>query len=207
MLLSLLKTRFAIHFAGREVARLNANNHSTNFALHDSKSCAQCPNKDCQNDSPYTVLNVGVQESSVMEIDYDAFISELFLQHEKPKNCDFILSSQNSIVLCELTCSHEKALTPLAKSGGKRAQAMCQLSVTKKMLYKVPEIAQYINDNCTRKVLLFGYRLKSKILESDQAKYTNPFLSAPGASDAIIISLGDDGFVFEQREFPKSFNM
>ena len=141
MLPHLLQRDFAIRFTDRVAAQpVPMNVHQGDFTLSDQKACNQCPNRDCRNDQPNVVLNVDVQALVVKEIDYDAFISQLFPPHKKPTNCDYILTSANSIVLCEHTCSREKALTPLVKSGGKRVKAHSQLIETKRMLYEVPSI-------------------------------------------------------------------
>lgn len=207
MLPHLLQQDFAIHFTGSVASQpIPTREHSSNFTLSDQKACNQCPNKDCGNDQPNVVLNVGVQNSAVKEIDYDAFISQLYPQHDKPTNCDYILVSDNAIVLCELTCSREKALTPLVKSGGKRVQAYAQLTATKRMLYKVQSIRDYIDSHCERKVLLFGYRLKSKLTQSELAQLTDPFLTAPGVSPSWE-SETDDGFLLTQCEFPQEFTI
>ena len=181
------------------------NVHQGDFTLSDQKACKQCPNKDCENDQPNVVLNIGVQTSRVIEIDYDVFISQLFPQDNKPTNCDYILTSDNAIALCELTCSREKALTPLVKSGGKRVRAHSQLIETKRMLYEVQSIRDYIDSHCARKVLLFGYRLKAKLTQSELAQLT-PFLTAPGMSPSWGSEI-DDGFLLTQCEFPNEFTI
>ena len=207
MLPHLLQQDFANHFTGSIALQpVPTEVHLNNFTLSDQKACKQCPNKNCENDQPNVVLNIGVQASKVIEIDYDAFISQLYPQHKKPTNCDYILTSDNSIVLCELTCSHEKALTPQVKSGGKRVKAHAQLIETKRMLYGVPSIRDYIDSHCGRKVLLFGYRLKAKLTQSELAQLTDPFLTAPGMNPSWG-SETDDGFLLTQCEFPNEFTI
>ena len=207
MLPHLLQQDFAAHFTGGVASQpILMRGHLSSFTLSDQKACNHCPNRDCGNDQPNVVLNVGVQAPKVIEIDYDAFISQLYPQHDKPTNCDYILVSDNAIVLCELTCSREKALTPLMKSGGKRVKAYSQLVETKRMLYKVPSIRDYIDSHCVRKVLLFGYRLKAKLTKSELAQLTDPFLTAPGVSPSWE-SETDDGFLLTQCEFPNEFTI
>lgn len=206
MLPHLLQQDFAIHFTKKDASQpVPMNVHQGDFTLSDQKACKQCPNKDCENDQPNVVLNIGVQTSRVIEIDYDVFISQLFPQDNKPTNCDYILTSDNAIALCELTCSREKALTPLVKSGGKRVRAHSQLIETKRMLYEVQSIRDYIDSHCARKVLLFGYRLKAKLTQSELAQLT-PFLTAPGMSPSWGSEI-DDGFLLTQCEFPNEFNI
>lgn len=207
MLPHLLQQDFAIRFTDRVAAQpVPMNVHQGDFTLSDQKACNQCPNRDCRNDQPNVVLNVDVQALVVKEIDYDAFISQLFPQDNKPTNCDYILTSDNAIVLCELTCSREKALTPLVKSGGKRVKAHSQLIETKRMLYEVPSIRDYIDSHCERKVLLFGYRLKAKLTQSELAQLIGPFLTAPGVSPSWGSEI-DDGFLLTQCEFPNEFTI
>lgn len=206
MLPHLLQQDFAIHFTKKDASQpVPMNVHQGDFTLSDQKACKQCPNKDCENDQPNVVLNIGVQTSRVIEIDYDVFISQLFPQDNKPTNCDYILTSDNAIALCELTCSREKALTPLVKSGGKRVRAHSQLIETKRMLYEVQSIRDYIDSHCARKVLLFGYRLKAKLTQSELAQLT-PFLTAPGMSPSWGSEI-DDGFLLTQCEFPNEFTI
>jgi len=207
MLPDLLQQDFATHFTGSVALQpIPTSVHLSNFTLSDPKACNQCPNRDCGNDQPNVVLNVGVQAPKVIEIDYDAFISQLFPQDKKPTNCDYILTSDNAIVLCELTCSREKALTPLMKSGGKRVKAHSQLIETKRMLYEVQSVRDYIDSHCGRKVLLFGYRLKAKLTPSELAQLTDPFLTVPGVSPSWGSEI-DDGFLLTQCEFPNEFTI
>lgn len=159
----LLENKFSVAH-GREPQKMyeECEIHSAGkFSCADVTACNECSNffkSNCDS----IVLQVE-SKTEVTQINFEYFIDKNFKKYTSSK-CDFIFyDNGDKIVFGDFSCSFSEYIDSHVCNGeqkeGKRAKVQIQIKRSIEELYKVPEIAEYL-DSHTKKIALFAYRAK-----------------------------------------------
>lgn len=179
----------------------------------------QVPDIVCLPDTgiaQYTNVNV----LDIIIINYEKYINQYGsgIEAGKGLKCDFIVyedTNRSIFLLNELTqCKNiylDTHQQEKEKVEGKRDKSVRQLNDTITKLMNVPVINGYIN-SFTKRVGLFSYKLTDQSFGTDQME--NPFIQSIAnfaMPQNIVSNISGahlkDGFVFEQRIYPISFDL
>lgn len=165
----------------------------------------------CKNGEGISVFS-NPRQDKITIIDFEDYINKWRGQAGQGKRCDFILYDEvDYIVLNELTMCKEYFLDEHERDGikvaGKRSHAISQIQESINKLCHVPEINDFIEEK-RNKIGLFSYRIKE---DACVAKEVNNAMALFKSVNTIYenISSSDvftNGFMFEQRIYPKAFN-
>lgn len=187
------------------------------FGLNDPKAC-----RDCLYKTSYFYKSCGDYRVSehYSESTVRWFILEDIFQfyNKTPLSlggcCDVFMYSNNTILLCDMTCARpiylEDHENNHEKINGKRDVAYRQLQDSIKKLYGCPEINNLISQVPNR-IALLSMRKKQFAVEDqelDAVKFMSPFFSMTDEinSDRIVFYDMGCGFKFGVQEYPCIYN-
>lgn len=148
----------------------------------------------------------------IVIIDFENYVNQYRGQAGLGERCDFILyDGDDVVVLNELTECKERFLEEHESDGevvkGKRSKAISQIQASISKLYHSDELKKYI-DSKNNKIGLFSYKLKSDVSVANSINVAMAKFRTVNQIFADISSeeVFTDGFVFEQRIYPMSFD-
>lgn len=215
----LLENFFGPYYKSTKKVVVDSEHKIGRFGLYDAKACGDCRLKspEFESDCNHTVL-ICHSDKSVEVISLEKFLEEYNNLKAMPSHskCDIMIVCENSIVLCDLSCSNPKYIGMFNNSSGdeklgKRITARHQIENTITLLMNVTQIADEILSKAT-KIALFAYREKSRgnLSEFDGKVASNMLafnrienkLSTSGLKSESV-----HGFVFSEIKYPEVFYM
>ena len=211
----LLEAYFGKHYKSTRSVSAVSEVVSGEFSFCDSKACSDCGihTPQVERNCDKVVLRCSSAKQMVEAIDLERFIDKYSNLKAIPsgKKCDLLLSDDQKIVFCDLSCSQAKYIDPFRMADvtekiGKRNTVRGQIANSISLLSKVPEIADAMNERLS-KIALFAYREKPAkemdIFDSDvTAKMKALDIIGSTLSKTPMYSDMGNGFVFTEVKYP-----
>jgi hypothetical protein len=105
--------------------------YHNDFELYDSRACVDCLSKNVSRiGCDQVVMSITLKNNDLVTVfSWEQILREI--NYTIGKRCDYILSGENKIIFCELTCSESYWMNPYTngrgKQAGKRAIAISQI--------------------------------------------------------------------------------
>ena len=185
------------------------------LSFSDSKACTQCVkwNPQMEKDCERVVLLCDSGNQMVEIIELEAFIDQYanLKAISSGKKCDLLMSDDEKIVFCDMSCTQVKYIDPFKMNDGtekigKRNTVRIQIENSISLLNGVPELAEAISTKQS-KIALFAYRVKPE-------KTKDAFDSGVSANMKVLGSLNrnlsktpmysnmSNGFLFTEIKHP-----
>lgn len=211
----LLEAYFGKHYKSTKRVSAISKVDSGLLSFSDSKACTQCVkwNPQMENDCERVVLLCDSGNQMVETIELEAFIDQYanLKAISSGKKCDLLMSDDQKIVFCDMSCTQVKYIDPFKmKDGtekiGKRNTVRIQIENSISLLNGVPELAEAISTKQS-KIALFAYRVKPE-------KTKDAFDSGVSANMKVLGSLNrnlsktpmyssmSNGFLFTEIKHP-----
>ena len=215
MMKDLLEVYFGKHYRSTKRVSVISKVDSGLLSFSDSKACTQCVkwNPQMENDCERVVLLCDSGNQMVETIELEAFIDQYanLKAISSGKKCDLLMSDDQKIVFCDMSCTQVKYIDPFKmKDGtekiGKRNTVRIQIENSISLLNGVPELAEAISTKQS-KIALFAYRVKPE-------KTRDAFDSGVSANMKVLGSLNrnlsktpmyssmSNGFLFTEIKHP-----
>ena len=215
MMKDLLEAYFGKHYKSTKRVSAISKVDSGLLSFSDSKACTQCVkwNPQMENDCERVVLLCDSGNQMVETIELEAFIDQYanLKAISSGKKCDLLMSDDQKIVFCDMSCTQVKYIDPFKmKDGtekiGKRNTVRIQIENSISLLNGVPELAEAISTKQS-KIALFAYRVKPE-------KTKDAFDSGVSANMKVLGSLNrnlsktpmyssmSNGFLFTEIKHP-----
>ena len=132
---------FVVQLGGVEevVDKHNVVYHN-DFELRDTKACNECLTKNVSRSGCcQVIMNITLNNKDwVTVISWEQILKDI--NYTIGKRCDYILSGENKIIFCDLTCSESSVMEPYTNTrgqhAGKRAVAIDQIFETISLMTK-----------------------------------------------------------------------
>lgn len=211
----LLEAYFGKHYKSTKRVSAISKVDTGLLSFSDSKACTQCVkwNPQMEKDCERVVLLCDSGDQMVETIELEAFIDQYanLKAISSGKKCDLLMSDDEKIVFCDMSCTQVKYIDPFKmKDGtekiGKRNTVRIQIENSISLLNGVPELAEAISTKQS-KIALFAYRVKPE-------KTKDAFDSGVSANMKVLGSLNrnlsktpmyssmSNGFLFTEIKHP-----
>lgn len=211
----LLEAYFGKHYKSTKRVSVISKVDSGLLSFSDSKACTQCVkwNPQMENDCERVVLLCDSGNQMVETIELEAFIDQYanLKAISSGKKCDLLISDDQKIVFCDMSCTQVKYIDPFKMNDGtekigKRNTVRIQIENSISLLNGVPELAEAISTKQS-KIALFAYRVKPE-------KTKDAFDSGVSANMKVLGSLNrnlsktpmyssmSNGFLFTEIKHP-----
>lgn len=211
----LLEAYFGKHYKSTKRVSVISKVDTGLLSFSDSKACTQCVkwNPQMEKDCERVVLLCDSGDQMVETIELEAFIDQYanLKAISSGKKCDLLMSDDEKIVFCDMSCTQVKYIDPFKmKDGtekiGKRNTVRIQIENSISLLNGVPELAEAISTKQS-KIALFAYRVKPE-------KTKDAFDSGVSANMKVLGSLNrnlsktpmyssmSNGFLFTEIKHP-----
>ena len=211
----LLEAYFGKHYKSTKRVSAISKVDTGLLSFSDSKACTQCVkwNPQMEKDCERVVLLCDSGNQMVETIELEAFIDQYanLKAISSGKKCDLLMSDDEKIVFCDMSCTQVKYIDPFKmKDGtekiGKRNTVRIQIENSISLLNGVPELAEAISTKQS-KIALFAYRVKPE-------KTKDAFDSGVSANMKVLGSLNrnlsktpmyssmSNGFLFTEIKHP-----
>ena len=215
MMKDLLKAYFGKHYKSTKRVSAISKVDSGLLSFSDSKACTQCVkwNPQMEKDCERVVLLCDSGNQMVETIELEAFIDQYanLKAISSGKKCDILMSDDEKIVFCDMSCTQVKYIDPFKMNDGtekigKRNTVRIQIENSISLLNGVPELAEAISTKQS-KIALFAYRVKPE-------KNKDAFDSGVSANMKVLGSLNrnlsktpmyssmSNGFLFTEIKHP-----
>lgn len=215
----LLENFFGAHYRSTKRVQPVACSKKGEFSYNDNKACSdcKCSSPDAEANCNHVVLHCDTGGKDVEVIELEEFLNHYSGLKALPsgRRCDLLMTGQDKVVFCDMTCSKAKYIAPFIMSDGtekigKRNTVRGQIESSINILVNVPEIATEINGK-NDKIALFSYREKPS-KETDD--FDNRILTQMNKLNAIDTSLSsepmfsplDNGFLFTEVKYPNTYS-
>lgn len=184
-----------IVYLGGEVEVVD--NHSVvyhnDFELSDSGACADCLDKNVSRvGCSQVVMNITLNNDLVTVFSWDKILRDI--NYTIGKRCDYILSGENKIIFCELTCSESYVMNPYfntrGQKNGKRAIAISQIFDTISLMTKHEVLWNNILTKHEKSGVI-GWREydgSSSVINNKASKNMQIFMKTPSSMSSQITS-------------------
>ena len=211
----LLEAYFGKHYKSTKRVSAISKVDTGLLSFSDSKACTQCVkwNPQMENDCERVVLLCDSGNQMVETIELEAFIDQYanLKAISSGKKCDILMSDDEKIVFCDMSCTQVKYIDPFKMNDGtekigKRNTVRIQIENSISLLNGVPELAEAISTKQS-KIALFAYRVKPE-------KTKDAFDSGVSANMKVLGSLNrnlsktpmyssmSNGFLFTEIKHP-----
>lgn len=211
----LLEAYFGKHYKSTKRVSAISKVDTGLLSFSDSKACTQCVkwNPQMENDCERVVLLCDSGNQMVETIELEAFIDQYanLKAISSGKKCDLLMSDDQKIVFCDMSCTQVKYIDPFKMNDGtekigKRNTVRIQIENSISLLNGVPELAEAISTKQS-KIALFAYRVKPE-------KTRDAFDSGVSANMKVLGSLNrnlsktplyssmSNGFLFTEIKHP-----
>ena len=211
----LLEAYFGKHYKSTKRVSAISKVDTGLLSFSDSKACTQCVkwNPQMENDCERVVLLCDSGNQMVETIELEAFIDQYanLKAISSGKKCDLLMSDDEKIVFCDMSCTQVKYIDPFKMNDGtekigKRNTVRIQIENSISLLNGVPELAEAISTKQS-KIALFAYRVKPE-------KTRDAFDSGVSANMKVLGSLNrnlsktpmyssmSNGFLFTEIKHP-----
>ena len=211
----LLEAYFGKHYKSTKRVSAISKVDTGLLSFSDSKACTQCVkwNPQMENDCERVVLLCDSGNQMVETIELEAFIDQYanLKAISSGKKCDLLMSDDQKIVFCDMSCTQVKYIDPFKMNDGtekigKRNTVRIQIENSISLLNDVPELAEAISTKQS-KIALFAYRVKPE-------KTKDAFDSGVSANMKVLGSLNrnlsktpmyssmSNGFLFTEIKHP-----
>lgn len=211
----LLEAYFGKHYKSTKRVSAISKVDTGLLSFSDSKACTQCVkwNPQMENDCERVVLLCDSGNQMVETIELEAFIDQYanLKAISSGKKCDLLMSDDQKIVFCDMSCTQVKYINPFKMNDGtekigKRNTVRIQIENSISLLNGVPELAEAISTKQS-KIALFAYRVKPE-------KTKDAFDSGVSANMKVLGSLNrnlsktpmyssmSNGFLFTEIKHP-----
>ena len=211
----LLEAYFGKHYKSTKRVSAISKVDTGLLSFSDSKACTQCVkwNPQMENDCERVVLLCDSGNQMVETIELEAFIDQYanLKAISSGKKCDLLMSDDQKIVFCDMSCTQVKYIDPFKMNDGtekigKRNTVRIQIENSISLLSGVPELAEAISTQQS-KIALFAYRVKPE-------KTKDAFDSGVSANMKVLGSLNrnlsktpmyssmSNGFLFTEIKHP-----
>ena len=211
----LLEAYFGKHYKSTKRVSAISKVDTGLLSFSDSKACTQCVkwNPQMENDCERVVLLCDSGNQMVETIELEAFIDQYanLKAISSGKKCDLLMSDDEKIVFCDMSCTQVKYIDPFKMNDGtekigKRNTVRIQIENSISLLNGVPELAEAISTKQS-KIALFAYRVKPE-------KTKDAFDSGVSANMKVLGSLNrnlsktpmyssmSNGFLFTEIKHP-----
>ena len=215
MMKDLLEAYFGKHYKSTKRVSAISKVDSGLLSFSDSKACTQCVkwNPQMEKDCERVVLLCDSGNQMVEIIELEAFIDQYanLKAISSGKKCDLLMSDDEKIVFCDMSCTQVKYIDPFKMNDGtekigKRNTVRIQIENSISLLNGVPELAEAISTRQS-KIALFAYRVKPE-------KTKDAFDSGVSANMKVLGSLNrnlsktpmyssmSNGFLFTEIKHP-----
>ena len=215
MMKDLLEAYFGKHYKSTKRVSAISKVDTGLLSFSDSKACTQCVkwNPQMENDCERVVLLCDSGNQMVETIELEAFIDQYanLKAISSGKKCDLLMSDDQKIVFCDMSCTQVKYINPFKMNDGtekigKRNTVRIQIENSISLLNGVPELAEAISTKQS-KIALFAYRVKPE-------KTKDAFDSGVSANMKVLGSLNrnlsktpmyssmSNGFLFTEIKHP-----
>ena len=215
MIKDLLEAYFGKHYKSTKRVSAISKVDSGLLSFSDSKACTQCVkwNPQMEKDCERVVLLCDSGNQMVETIELEAFIDQYanLKAISSGKKCDLLMSDDEKIVFCDMSCTQVKYIDPFKMNDGtekigKRNTVRIQIENSISLLNGVPELAEAISTRQS-KIALFAYRVKPE-------KTKDAFDSGVSANMKVLGSLNrnlsktpmyssmSNGFLFTEIKHP-----
>ena len=215
MMKDLLEAYFGKHYKSTKRVSAISKVDTGLLSFSDSKACTQCVkwNPQMENDCERVVLLCDSGNQMVETIELEAFIDQYanLKAISSGKKCDLLMSDDQKIVFCDMSCTQVKYIDPFKMNDGtekigKRNTVRIQIENSISLLNGVPELAEAISTKQS-KIALFAYRVKPE-------KAKDAFDSGVSANMKVLGSLNrnlsktpmyssmSNGFLFTEIKHP-----
>ena len=215
MMKDLLEAYFGKHYKSTKRVSAISKVDTGLLSFSDSKACTQCVkwNPQMENDCERVVLLCDSGNQMVETIELEAFIDQYanLKAISSGKKCDLLMSDDQKIVFCDMSCTQVKYIDPFKMNDGtekigKRNTVRIQIENSISLLNGVPELAEAISTKQS-KIALFAYRVKPE-------KTRDAFDSGVSANMKVLGSLNrklsktplyssmSNGFLFTEIKHP-----
>ena len=150
----LLEAYFGKHYKSTKRVSVISQVDTGLLSFSDSKACTQCVkwNPQMEKDCERVVLLCDSGDQMVETIELEAFIDQYanLKAISSGKKCDLLMSDDEKIVFCDMSCTQVKYIDPFKmKDGtekiGKRNTVRIQIENSISLLNGVPELAEAIS--------------------------------------------------------------
>ena len=211
----LLEAYFGKHYKSTKRVSAISKVDTGLLSFSDSKACTQCVkwNPQMEKDCERVVLLCDSGDQMVETIELEAFIDQYanLKAISSGKKCDLLMSDDQKIVFCDMSCTQVKYIDPFKMNDGtekigKRNTVRIQIENSISLLNGVPELAEAISTKQS-KIALFAYRVKPE-------KTRDAFDSGVSANMKVLGSLNrnlsktpmyssmSNGFLFTEIKHP-----
>ena len=215
MMKDLLEAYFGKHYKSTKRVSAISKVDTGLLSFSDSKACTQCVkwNPQMEKDCERVVLLCDSGNQMVETIELEAFIDQYanLKAISSGKKCDLLMSDDQKIVFCDMSCTQVKYIDPFKMNDGtekigKRNTVRIQIENSISLLNGVPELAEAISTKQS-KIALFAYRVKPE-------KTRDAFDSGVSANMKVLGSLNrnlsktpmyssmSNGFLFTEIKHP-----
>lgn len=211
----LLEAYFGKHYKSTKRVSVISKVDSGLLSFCDSKACTQCVkwNPQMEKDCERVVLLCDSGDQMVETIELEAFIDQYanLKAISSGKKCDLLMSDDEKIVFCDMSCTQVKYIDPFKmKDGtekiGKRNTVRIQIENSISLLNGVPELAEAISTKQS-KIALFAYRVKPEKTKDafDSGVFANMKVLGSlnrNLSKTPMYSSMSNGFLFTEIKHP-----